>query len=495
MVKDIDNKRKWFIVETIPQNTQFMMSINLQFMVQEYPRVGLGDKVKQYFTWFEKDLSKMCYVREEFDGQSEYLAQKMLTDPQWALTVIKDIEYYTKNLFVECKKLYKKKFQSMTNYQLANAFRAPLHWHRIAQGYGTSVSFYADAHKERVTKGIYDVIAHRIKFQNLNLIPSVVFSDLSTPPPSKKSILKKEEIGLLNIIINKGTYKQLVNHAKKYEWINYQYKGPAFSLDYFLDRAKALRNGKKSANTLLKEFKQNDYDLVKRQKQLFHNLNFTKQEKLLIKMAQELVYIKDYRKEGVYYAMYCYEPLFKEIGRRYSMSLDQVRAMNWWEIFDLLENHNRVNIEHLNGRLKQSIGYVTKTRYIYYVGERVKRFLDKIQFESKKKTAAREFMGTCAFPGQVRGVVKIVNIPEDMEKMKKGDILVSHNTNPNLVPAMKMSAAMISAAGGLTCHTAIVARELRIPTIVGVEKIDEILKDGDVIEVDAAEGIIKKLTK
>ena len=89
--------------------------------------------------------------------------------------------------------------------------------------------------------------------------------------------------------------------------------------------------------------------------------------------------------------------------------------------------------------------------------------------------------------------MKIINIPQDMSKMRKGDILVAHNTNPNLVPAMKIARALVSGAGGLTCHTAIVAREFHIPSVVGISGIDKILKDGDMVEVDANKGIVRRL--
>ena len=79
--------------------------------------------------------------------------------------------------------------------------------------------------------------------------------------------------------------------------------------------------------------------------------------------------------------------------------------------------------------------------------------------------------------------------------MKKGDILVSIATNPNLVSAMKKASAIITNAGGLTCHAAIVSRELNIPCIVGTKVATKVLKDGDLVEVDADEGMVKILKK
>lgn len=101
--------------------------------------------------------------------------------------------------------------------------------------------------------------------------------------------------------------------------------------------------------------------------------------------------------------------------------------------------------------------------------------------------------GSTAVPGNVNGIVKVVNHPNEIYKMKKGDIMVSHSTNPNLVPAMKLAGAIITDVGGVTCHAAIVSRELNIPCIIGTKIATKIFKDGDKVEVDATKGIIRKL--
>ena len=75
---------------------------------------------------------------------------------------------------------------------------------------------------------------------------------------------------------------------------------------------------------------------------------------------------------------------------------------------------------------------------------------------------------------------------------KKGQILVSGKTNPNLIAAMKRAAAIVTDQGGLTSHAAIVSRELKIPCVVGTKIATEVLKNGDQVEVDANQGIVRK---
>ena len=113
--------------------------------------------------------------------------------------------------------------------------------------------------------------------------------------------------------------------------------------------------------------------------------------------------------------------------------------------------------------------------------------------ETKVKKDSAELSGQAAFKGKVRGRVKIINKIQERAKMHEGNILVSHMTNPSIVPAMKKAAAIITEQGGVTSHAAIVSRELNIPCIIGTKIATRVLKDGDEVEVDANNGIIKKL--
>ena len=99
-----------------------------------------------------------------------------------------------------------------------------------------------------------------------------------------------------------------------------------------------------------------------------------------------------------------------------------------------------------------------------------------------------------AFKGTVKGVVKIVKNVADLDKVKSGDILVTQMTFPSFIPAMVRAAAFVTDLGGLTCHAAIVARELKIPCMVGTKMATQVFRDGDLVEVDAGKGMVKKIS-
>lgn len=103
--------------------------------------------------------------------------------------------------------------------------------------------------------------------------------------------------------------------------------------------------------------------------------------------------------------------------------------------------------------------------------------------------------GRAACLGKAQGKVKIVLSKEEIVKVKKGDILVTTMTSPDYVMAMRRASAIITDEGGITCHAAIVSRELGVPCIVGTGNATSVLKDGDLVEVNAYKGIIKKIQK
>jgi pyruvate,water dikinase len=81
----------------------------------------------------------------------------------------------------------------------------------------------------------------------------------------------------------------------------------------------------------------------------------------------------------------------------------------------------------------------------------------------------------------------------ELSKIHFGDIIVTPLTTPDFVVAMKKSSAIVTDLGGMTSHAAIVSRELGIPCIVGTKNATRILKDGDMVEVDANNGVVNIL--
>ena len=205
-----------------------------------------------------------------------------------------------------------------------------------------------------------------------------------------------------------------------------------------------------------------------------------------------MAFIKFLRREQQSRAYCLIEGLLKEISKRLNFSVKQLRFLLPEELGICLIN-GVVDIEKINKRMKLCVlVYEDDLKIKLLENKAAQKFIKKIEVE-KIDFNIKEFKGQTACAGKVKGKVKIINMPEDMVKMKEGDILVSFATNPNLMPAIRRASAIITDEGGLTCHAAIVSRELNIPCIVGLKIATKVLHDGDLVEVDANRGIVKIL--
>ncbi len=96
--------------------------------------------------------------------------------------------------------------------------------------------------------------------------------------------------------------------------------------------------------------------------------------------------------------------------------------------------------------------------------------------------------GLPAVPGEASGVVRVLADVKDGARLQDGEVLVAQMTNPDWLPTMRRASALVTDSGGMTCHAAIVARELGVPCIVGARTATKDLKDGIVVTVDGTHG-------
>jgi pyruvate,water dikinase len=109
---------------------------------------------------------------------------------------------------------------------------------------------------------------------------------------------------------------------------------------------------------------------------------------------------------------------------------------------------------------------------------------------SDHERGAELVRGLGAAPGVADGSVHIIAGLSDADDLREGEILVTHMTAPDWVPLMRKAAAIVTDSGGMTCHAAIVSRELGIPCVVGTANGTEVLRDGEIVTVDARTGTV-----
>jgi pyruvate,water dikinase len=116
--------------------------------------------------------------------------------------------------------------------------------------------------------------------------------------------------------------------------------------------------------------------------------------------------------------------------------------------------------------------------------------------ESKNKVSnVQEIKWNIGYSGKVTGKVRVCLNMESIKMFQEWEILVASMTRPEYIGAMKKSIGIITDEWWITCHAAIVARELKKPCIIWTKIATQVLKDGDLVEVDADNGVVRVLEK
>ncbi|MBU1202903.1 hypothetical protein KKH39_02585 [Patescibacteria group bacterium] len=329
-----------------------------------------------------------------------------------------------------------------------------------------------------------------IEYKDLLKILSYILSK-----PKVEKYFKETEVRIIVkdlVNLDKKLDSLINNHVAKYSFLGYGTTGPGWAKDYFVDILGSLARQKAEPSELLDKLEKEKINTKNKQTEFVRVLKIDKNHQDLFKVARGIIFTKGSRKESMFYSYQVSENLYREIGRRYYLSVNQVRFMHPFE-FKYLLLEDKFSAAKLNDRYKFSLHYSTgdmERDDKMLTGDEAKKFLSGFNIIKEEIKDIKILEGDCASPGRAQGEIKLINVVSDMKKMEEGNILVSIATNPDLVPAIKKASAIITDVGGITCHAAIVSRELGIPCVIGTRIATKVLKDGDLVAVDATHGKI-----
>jgi phosphohistidine swiveling domain-containing protein len=299
--------------------------------------------------------------------------------------------------------------------------------------------------------------------------------------PEKLSFYQQEEIDLY-----KSTDIQA--HADKYFWLKNSYAGTqVLNRKFFVDRKKQLRpNIEKS---LLRHLNKN----IQRKKDIADRYNLPQSILHIAKVVSNNIEWQDNRKMYIFQYLHFKDLFIKEVSRRFHYEYPDLLNCWYTEIADIIKGTDLKDV--LSGRRKGFAVYFDGSTKILSTEEALQNWSHYVDI---KIDDVERLSGIVACSGKnkkFRGKVRVLFNPYDSDSFSEGEILVAPMTTPEYVFVMKKSKAVITDAGGLTSHAAIVSRELNITCIVGTKHATKLLKDGDLIEVDANNGVVKILKK
>ncbi|MFH1053695.1 MAG: PEP-utilizing enzyme [Candidatus Woesearchaeota archaeon] len=386
------------------------------------------------FSWVEEDIKetgKVLFENPEKVFKLGKLWQKYIKEYKKACEKIKDLEKLSKKELIDLyKEFYKSYVYEWAIPSLANTF-----------------DFYFDKEVSKRIENYEDYIA--------------------LTHQSKESFSQKEVRELLSIKNDKDFLDNIKKHAKKYFWLENNYADTkVLREDYFIKRYKEEKKV---------DFKKIDKSsLIKK-----YNL-----DPKVVEALEECIYWRDERKMYNMMGDYYLSVLLEEIGKRNNISLEEMK----YTLPNEIENPDKKEIKK---RQEAVLLIITPEETEIYTGKEAVKLDERIH--KFKVINENEIKGNPASKGKAIGIVKVVMNKSEFQKLKKGEILITSMTRPEYVPLMRKSAAIVTDEGGLTCHAAIVSRELGKPCVIGTKVATRVLKDGDLVEVDANKGIVRRI--
>ena len=305
-----------------------------------------------------------------------------------------------------------------------------------------------------------------------------------------------ERIDLLKLAAQKATisdskYKSLLKkHTERYQHIPmFDFDHEPYSYKYFFKQAQTIKDAGRELIKLKRVFKERQLEI----KQIIQQVKPDNKLLELIRFLQENVFLRDYR--DMIRQKYNLElrKFYLEVGVRLGLSIEEVAALTNEEITTNLKGRTKFPQDEIIRRAKAYLLIQKGTKIRIYSGDEA---ISKAGHELNRKSTFQknELAGIIGSKGKARGRVAIVFTNKDLGKIRRGDVMVTTMTRQDFVPALRKSSALVTDEGSIICHAAIIARELKIPCIVNTKIGTKIFRDGDYVEVDAVQGIIKKLS-
>ncbi len=486
---------------------------------KEIGKITQGKVLKESFVVITKDFLEMYYDMPSTVAVGQSFLTQVLENPSFYREVVRELKSHSRQLLAFCEDAAGKDLSSTSREELADFYSQYVAHLRAMRVWGWVMPFL-DGMTEQVsfTNVILGKLRAHLESQGKADKVAGFYSTLSSS--EKKSEVQKEEIARLKLLgkllkgkdgqattadIEAGNHEEFVKkhpragkhvekHLQQFGWLTYAYEGPPMRVEHLFALLKDnLKRG--SAEDQMKKI-ENHYKTIKAEKKrLIQELQLPRELVYLLKVSSEFMFIKDYRK-GVYQKSYLsMDTVLREIAKRLKLSLKEVKYLVEGEIRGALVNNTDYSGK-VKQRLQKCCFHIENGEIQVWEGAECEQKIKEIIGSPKAAedvSALTELKGMPAYTGKVTGTAKVVLVASDVAKVNEGDILISSATNPDLVLAMKRAAAFVTDTGGIISHAAIVSREMKKPCIVGTRQATRVFKDGDTVEVDADQGIVRKI--
>lgn len=462
-----------------------------------------GQSISHFMAFFEGTTLYWYYVTQELAALGRVIVSKLLESVEFR----NNFFVAWNNLKIELDNLINKyhleQIKELSDRQLAELYGAYFKQLTDWCGYCMSIDATDESLMADIPARIKDIMKRVLADGYTEKEYIRVYNILTQP--EKFSYMNEERLALLHLAkdLKAGTikkedlaYQQSVKTIlDKYWWTDMGWaKGQPKNES---DVAKSLEEIAKSGQNLdeeINKIKALPAKIKADKAELEKTYQFSQDQKLigLLDLFDQLVEYHDLRKETQMKTNYWHYMVFVEVAQRKKI---EPQLLDWCNLAELesLLIENKFDQEEMKRR---SINYLRLNLdgvLSLYSREEAKVRHDEVlglQLEQ-----IHDLQGISASAGKVAGPALVALSIETAKAIKPGEILVTGMTTPEFVPAMKKAAAIVTDEGGITCHAAIISRELGIPCIVGTKFATRLIKTGDLVEVAANHGIVRLLNK
>ncbi len=331
-------------------------------------------------------------------------------------------------------------------------------------------------------------------------IPEIIGA-ITYPPEHTPLFNSQLEMLKIAAITHKNPSSDRESHLRtwleNYSHIPVNFAGEAWTL---ADAKNQLKEAlQKDAAKELKHLEKNHTQKVKAAQAKIEEVNDSKISHLA-HMLQTATNLNEFRKSVFSHASWKARAVFEKIAEMTGSAWRDCFFLTTQEIGRLLAGE-AVNIPALKEERMVVGVYADNDGQIQFLDAKeiaqLQAHLSAIptQATSQAPGTVNTLKGFSANKGKVRGIARIILGPKDFHKFHPGEILVATMTSVDFIPLMQQAAAFVTNEGGITSHASIVAREMNKPCIIGTKIATRVLKDGDLVEVDADKGVVKVLSK
>lgn len=248
----------------------------------------------------------------------------------------------------------------------------------------------------------------------------------------------------------------------------------------------------------IQHFKTANYSINKSQKQkkaeLLKELRLSENILNYLNLIELFTVWQDNRKANILKSQFSLFTILESLSKSINVEFDLLAFLNFYsELNDEFLSRNDL-ADILRQRQQKSIYLLEKDNVTIYTGNDHDLIVKELN-KNASKGYKDDIHGMAASTGVAIGMVRKIMNMGDISNMQEGEILVTSMTRPEFVTAMKRASAIVTDEGGITCHAAIISRELGIPCIIGTKEATKLLNTGDKVEVNANHGIVKILDR